>query len=68
MKVKYLTQEHNTRSLASAQTQTTCSGFKRTNHEAPMPPTINALSCTKNSWPDSRDNFYEKILRVLITI
>ena len=39
MRVKCLAQEHDTTSLARGQTQTACSGVKRTNHEATVPPT-----------------------------
>ena len=40
MRVKCLAQEHNTMSLARAQTRTALSGVERTNHEATAPPTI----------------------------
>jgi len=36
--VKYIAQEHNTMSLARAQTQTAQSGGKHNNHEATEPP------------------------------
>jgi len=39
VRVKYLTQEHNTMSLARAPTQTALSGDKCTSHEAATPPT-----------------------------
>ena len=38
VRVKCLAQEHNTMSLARAQTQTTRSRVMRTNHEATAPP------------------------------
>ena len=38
MRVKFLAQEHNTMSLARAQTTTTQSGDERTIHEATTPP------------------------------
>ena len=38
MRVKCLAQEHNTMSLARAQTWTTRSGVERTNHIATAPP------------------------------
>ena len=39
LRVKCLAQEHNTMSLARAQTRTACSGVEYTNHEATVPPT-----------------------------
>jgi len=39
VRVKCLAQEHNTMSLARAQTRTARSGDERTNHEATAPPT-----------------------------
>ena len=41
MRVKCLAQEHNTMSLARAQTQTARSEVKRTNYEATTPPSSN---------------------------
>ena len=39
VRVKFLTQEHNTMSPARAQARTARSGVKLTNHEATVPPT-----------------------------
>ena len=38
VRVKYLAQEHNTMSPATARTRTARSGDKRTNHETSAPP------------------------------
>ena len=40
VRVKYLAQEHNTMSPATARTQTARSGVKRSNHEATALPTL----------------------------
>ena len=40
VRVKCLSQEHNTMSPARAQTRTAHSGVEHTNHEATLPPTI----------------------------
>ena len=45
VRVKCLAQEHNTMSLARAQTRTARSGDKRTNHEATAPPTFQFNGC-----------------------
>ena len=44
MRVRCLTQEHNTMSPARARTQTARSGDKRINHEAILPPYLHCVS------------------------
>ena len=43
MRVKCLAQEHNTMSLARAQTWAAQSGVERTDHEATVPPTESVI-------------------------
>ena len=44
VRVRCLTQEHNTMSPARARTRTARSGDKRTNHEATLPPYLHSVS------------------------
>ena len=49
VRVKCLSQEHNTMSLARARARTARSGVERTNHGATTPPTRNVLKVGQKS-------------------
>ena len=57
VRVKCLTQEHNTMSLARARTRIARSGVKRTNHEATAPPTMQSNGQEKNSIQNLQNHF-----------
>jgi len=60
---KCLAQEHNTRTLARALTQTTCFGIESSNHEASLPPkSEDLLTLVMQIVFSSENGFYYEIV------